>query len=91
MSVNSSWEGNSTKWDTHINSENETLLCQFNPTSSNQAAKKAPAAMLPVLLSLAGIQLLDHGAPPQHEFNSSSAVLLLDLFLKQLSRVTTLQ
>jgi hypothetical protein len=44
----------------------------------------------PVLLRLAGIQLLDHGAPPQHEFNSSSAVLLLDLFLKQLSRVTTL-
>jgi hypothetical protein len=45
MSVNSSWEGNSTKWDTHINSENETLPCQFNPTNSNQATKKinAPA------------------------------------------------
>jgi hypothetical protein len=43
------------------------------------------------LLSLAGIQLLDHGAPPQHQLNGCSTVLLLNLFLQQLPRVAALQ
>jgi hypothetical protein len=47
--------------------------------------------MLPVLPSLAGIQLLDHGAPPQHKLNGCSTVLLLNLFLQQLARVAALK
>jgi hypothetical protein len=51
----------------------------------------ATAAILPVMQSLAGIKLLDHGAPPQHELNGRSTVLLLNFFLQKLSRVAALE
>jgi hypothetical protein len=81
------------KCSAYIIDKNETFLRKLRPAEIDESGHALLCyynGTTPVLLRLAGIQLLDHGAPPQHEFNSSSAVLLLDLFLKQLSRVATL-
>jgi hypothetical protein len=81
------------KCGAYIIDKNEAFLRKLRPAKIGESGHPLHCyynGTTPVLLRLAGIQLLDHGAPPQHEFNSSSAVLLLDLFLKQLSRVTTL-